>query len=93
MDQKEKIKFMISSLQVALDELEYAEKYKKLYDNLKEEEEKRTREWNWYELGAHRTPNGTLIREALKNVARLAPLVAHEIIFADGRIQVYREER
>ena len=28
MDQKEKIKFMISSLQVALDELEYAEKYR-----------------------------------------------------------------
>lgn len=91
MDQKEKIKFMISSLQVALDELEYAEKYEREYNRLKAEEEK-TGKWNWYELGAYRTPNGTLIREALKNVARLAPLVAHEVVFADGRIQVYREK-
>mgnify|MGYP000230658175 CR=1 FL=1 len=91
MDQKEKIKFMISSLQVALDELEYAENYKELYDRLIDEE-KKTVKWNWYELGAHRTPNGTLIRESLKNVARLAPLVAHEVVFADGRIQVYRDK-
>ena len=33
MDQKEKIKFMISSLQVALDELEYAEKYETVIDS------------------------------------------------------------
>lgn len=38
MDQKEKIKFMISSLQVALDELEYAEKYETVYNRLKAEE-------------------------------------------------------
>ena len=91
MDQKEKIKFMISSLQVALDELEYAEKYETVFFRLKAEE-KATGKWNWYELGAHRTPNGTLIRESLKNVARLAPLVAHEVVFADGRIQVYRNK-
>lgn len=91
MDQKEKIKFMISSLQVALDELEYAEKYETVYNRLNAEEEA-TGKWNWYELGAYRTPNGTLIRESLKNVARLAPLVAHEVVFADGRIQVYRDK-
>lgn len=91
MNQKEKIKFMISSLQIALDELEYAEKYKELYDELLEEE-KKTGKWDWYKLGQHRSPNGTLIREALKNVARIAPLVAHEVVFFSGRIQVYREE-
>ena len=91
MDQKEKIKFMISSLQVALDELEYAEKYETEYNRLNEEG-KATGKWNWHELGAYRTPNGTLIRETLKNVARLAPLVAHEVVFADGRIQVYRDK-
>ena len=91
MDQKEKIKFMISSLQVALDELEYAEKYKQLYDKLIEKE-KKTSEWDWYELAKYRSPNGTLIRESLKNVARLAPLVAHEVVFSDGRIQVYRDK-
>lgn len=91
MDQKEKIKFMISSLQVALDELEYAEKYETVYNRLNEEE-KATGKWNWYELGAYRTPNGTLIRESLKNVARLAPLVAHEIVFCAGQAQVYRDK-
>lgn len=91
MDQKEKIKFMISSLQVALDELEYAENYKELYDRLTEEG-KKTGKWDWYKLKKHRTPNGTLIRESLKNVARLAPLVAHEVVFVDGRIQVYRDK-
>lgn len=91
MDQKEKIKFMISSLQVALDELEYAEKYKELYDGFIKKE-KETGKWDWYELGKHRSPNGTLIRESLKNVARLAPLVAHEIVFCAGQAQVYRDK-
>lgn len=90
MNQKEKIKFMISSLQVALDELEYAEKYKKLHDELVEKE-KETGEWDWYEIWKHRTPNVTLIRESLKNVARLAPLVAHEVVLRNGQVQVYRE--
>lgn len=83
MNQKEKIKFMIGSLQVALDELEYAEKYKKMYDS-KRISEKISGRCDFGFYSENRTPNGTLIREALRNVSRLAPIVAKEIIVGSG---------
>lgn len=83
MDQKEKIKFMIGSLQVALDELEYAEKYKMLYNNKRHREElSGQHDFSFY--SEYRTPNGTLIREALRNVSRLAPIVAKDIIVGNS---------
>lgn len=75
---KEKIDYMILSLQVARDELEYAEKYlnnsKNKYNNEK------------------RTPNGALIRELLRNVNRLLSICASEIIFGPYENELYKHK-
>lgn len=75
---KEKIDYMILSLQVARDELEYAEKYlnnaKNKYNNEK------------------RTPNGTLIRESLRNVNRLSSICASEVIFGPYENELYKRK-
>lgn len=67
---------MIKTLYLAKDEIEYAQKY-----NLKKEND-RTMGRDFYSYSNfgydHRMPNGTIIRESLKMVSRLAAQVANE---------------
>lgn len=76
MDQLSKIDYMIKTLYLAKDEVEYAQKY-----NLKKENDE-TMGRNFYSYSnfgyGHRMPNGTVIRESLKMVSRLAAQVANE---------------
>ena len=76
MDVKGQIDFMIAALKVAKDEIEYAERYKKLYEADKKKGVDNTWSAKTYSM---RNPNGTLIRENLKTVARMGNIVAHKI--------------
>lgn len=75
MSVEEQINFMITSLEIAKEELEYARKYKKHSDQDSEKHK------SYYESYAynHRAPNPTLIRENLKTVARLSSIVAKRV--------------
>lgn len=65
MNVKEQIDYMIQSLQLAKTEIEYAEKY----INTKNKDEDF---YQYGHMGQERMPNGTIIRESLKMVGRLA---------------------
>ena len=69
----EQINYMIQSLQVAKDEIEYAEKYIN--------EKNSDKEFYQYKHFGHdnRTPNGTVIRESLKMVGRMANIAANNV--------------
>lgn len=75
MTQIEKIDYMIQSLQLAKEEIKYAEEYQYRLD-----EEK-------YNL---RTPNGTVIRECLKQVGRMANIVANDVILSPYCDRLFR---
>lgn len=72
---EEQIDFMIASLQIAKEELEYARKFKK------EKDRDNTIGASWWASYSynHRNPNGTLIRENLKQVGRMANIVSQRI--------------
>ena len=74
MNVKEQIDYMIQSLQLAKSEIEYAEKY----INTKKKEGN-----DFYQYGHMgydgRYPNGTIIRESLKMVGRLANITANKV--------------
>lgn len=75
MTPEEKIDYMIKSLQLAKEEMKYAEKYL----------EERTKDkyfYNYGHIGHGRTPNGTIIRESLKQVGRMANIVANDIVLS-----------
>lgn len=75
MTPKEKIDYMIQSLQLAKEEIEYAEEY------LKEQLEDKDF-YNYGHMGHNRTPNGTVIRESLKQVGRMANIVANDVVLS-----------
>ena len=68
----EQIDYMIQSLQVAKDEIEYAEKYIKERNSDKDF-------FEYGHFGRNRTPNGTVIRESLKMVGRMANIAANNV--------------
>lgn len=74
-----KIDCMIILLEVAKEELKYAHKYK-------EKEKEADFTYN------KRFPNGTLIRENLKTVSRLARLCVDEVILTPYSIGVEKNE-
>lgn len=74
-----KIDCMIILLEVAKEELKYAHKYK-------EKEKDSNFTYN------KRFPNGTLIRENLKTVSRLARLCVDEVILTPYSIGVEKNE-
>ncbi len=75
MTHKEKIDYMIQSLQLAKEEIEYVEVYLK--------EKSRDKDfYNYSHMGHDRTPNGTVIRESLKQVGRMANIVANEVVLS-----------
>ena len=68
----EQINYMIQSLQVAKDEIEYAEKYIKERNSDKDF-------FEYGHFGRNRTPSGTVIRESLKMVGRMANIAANNV--------------
>lgn len=73
MDVKEQIDYMIQSLQLAKSEIEYAEKYL----NTKKKDKDF---YLWNHMGHDaRQPNGTIIRESLRMVGRVANITANKV--------------
>lgn len=66
MTNEEKIDYMIQSLQLAKEEITYAKMYKKLGMGTKDYVDARI-------------PNGTIIRESLRMVGRMANIVANDV--------------
>lgn len=87
MDQLNKIDYMIESLYLAKDEIKYAQEY-----NLRKGNDE-TMGCDFYSGYGynHRTPNGTIIRESLKMVSRIAAQVANECILTNYCDEVFRE--
>lgn len=73
MTTEQKIDYMIQSLQLAKEEIAYAKEYFC----------KRDKDDNFYQYGHmgydSRNPNGTIIRESLKQVGRMANIVANNV--------------
>lgn len=70
---KQKIEYMIQTLQIALDELQYREEYKEKENKLED-----GGYHHWF-YNQNRTPNLTLIHENLKSVGRYSRIVEKEI--------------
>ena len=81
----EQIDYMIQSLQVAKNEIEYAEKYM--------EEKNSDKEFYQYRHIGHdkRTPNGTIIRESLKMVGRMANIAANNVCLSPYNSCIFKE--
>lgn len=77
MNGKEKIEYMIQCLELARDEVAYAENFD--FDA------------RWSAYGA-RQPNGTIIRESLKMVGRLANITAKEITLSPYCNEVFEKQ-
>lgn len=88
MDQLNKIDYMIKSLYLAKDEIKYAQEYNLRKGN----DETMGRDFYSGYGYNHRTPNGTIIRESLKMVSRLAAQVANECILTSYCDEVFRED-
>ena len=87
MTQLEKIDYMIQSLQLAKDEITYAENYK----NKQEEQGDEFYSYGGY-ANNHRSPNGTTIREALRMVGRMVNQVANECTLTSYCKDVFKEK-
>ena len=70
----DKIDYMIKSLQIAKEEIEYAQ----LWNQQKAEQSDNFYYYSGYGSN-HRFPNGTVVRESLKMVSRIANITAKEI--------------
>jgi hypothetical protein len=86
MNVKEQIDYMIKSLQLAKSEIEYAEKYM----NTKKKEGADFYSWNHMGHDA-RQPNGTIIRESLKMVGRLANITAGKVALSPYSENIFRD--
>ena len=88
MNQLNKIDYMIKSLYLAKDEIKYAQEY-----NLRKENDKTMGRDFYSNYGYnHRTPNGTIIRELLRMVSRLAAQIANECTLSVYCDDVFRED-
>lgn len=85
MDVKEQIDYMIKSLQLAKSEIEYAEKYM--------ETKKKDKDfYMWNHMGHDaRLPNGTIIRESLKMVGRLANITANKVALSSYNDSLFKD--
>ena len=82
--QKYIVDYMIQSLQVAKDEIEYAEKYIEEKNNDKEF-------YQYGHFGCNRIPNGTVIRESLKMVGRMANIAANNVCLSPYNSCIFKE--
>lgn len=82
---EQKIDYMIQSLQLAKEEIAYAKDYFS----------KRDKDDNFYQYGhmgySRRNPNGTIIRESLKQVGRMANIVANDVTLSPYCSQLFKE--
>ena len=76
----EKIDYMIQSLQIAKEEISYAQRWAEKY--------KIDTEHCWTE----RIPNGTIIRESLKMVGRMANIVANNVVLSPYSKDVFKHD-
>lgn len=81
MNAKEQIDYMIQSLQLAKSEIEYAEKY----INTKKTDK------DFYQWNHMRHPNGTIIRESLKMVGRLANVTASKVALSPYNEELFKD--
>lgn len=82
---EQKIDYMIQSLQLAKEEIAYAKKYL----------DKSITDKDFYQyghMGQSRNPNGTIIRESLKQVGRMANIVANNVILSPYCSQIFQEQ-
>lgn len=87
MNQIEKIDYMIKSLEVAKDEIEYAEIWKNKKNQQCDEF------YNYSSYGNdHRHPNGTIMRESLRMVGRMANQIANEISLTPYCSELFKGE-
>ena len=86
MNVKEQIDYMIQSLQLAKSEIEYAEKY----ISTKKKEGNDFYMWNHMGYDA-RQPNGTIIRESLKMVGRLANITASKVSLSPYSEELFKD--
>ncbi len=85
MNVKEQIDYMIQSLQLAKSEIEYAEKY---FDAKKKDKDF----YQWNHMGYNgRHPNGTIIRESLKMVGRLANVTASKVTLSPYSEELFKD--
>lgn len=85
MNVKEQIDYMIQSLQLAKSEIEYAEKY----INTKKTDKDF---YQWNHMGYNgRHPNGTIIRESLKMVGRLANVAASKVALSPYSEELFKD--
>ena len=85
MTNEQKIDYMIQSLQLAKEEIAYAKKYI--------DEESRDKKYHYYGHGGYnkRFPNGTIIRESLKQIGRMANIVANEVSLSPYCRELFKE--
>lgn len=76
----EKIDYMIQSLQIAKEEISYAQRWAEKY--------KIDTGHCWTE----RIPNGTIIRESLKMVGRMANIVANNVVLSPYSKDVFKHD-
>lgn len=82
----EQIDYMIQSLRLAKDEIEYAEKY------MKAKRKDGDDFYNWGHMGKEdRFPNGTIIRESLKMVGRMANIAANNVSLSCYNEKIFKE--
>lgn len=86
MTTKEQIDYMIDTLQVVKDEIAYAEQY--LQGQAKDSEK-----FTWYGHAGYgkRQPSGTIIRESLKMVGRIAKIAADNVCLSTYCNKVFKE--
>lgn len=85
MNVKEQIDYMIQSLQLAKSEIEYAEKYMDTKESDKDF-------WKYGHMGYDgRYPNGTIIRESLKMVGRLANITASKVALSCYSEELFKD--
>ena len=71
-----KIQHMIDTLTVALDEVKYINEF----ESKKKIEGDKFYTWSGF-ANDHRQPPGTIVRESLRHVARLASIAANECVY------------
>lgn len=86
MTTKERIDYMIDTLQVVKDEIAYAEWYS-------QEQAKDSEEFTWYGHAGYgkRQPSGTIIRESLKMVGRIAKIASDDVCLSPYNGRVFKK--
>lgn len=84
MTNEQKLDYMIQSLELAKEEILYAKDWIEKYKT----------DPDFFQYGhfgqGKRNPNGTLIRESLKMVGRMANIVANEVVLSPYSYEVFK---